>query len=103
MAKIYKRATLANGVDEGEFEGYPVTPNDTAATYKAQLPYKNGQPRACQGVYVTGAGNVAMVLNAAGDTALLTVAANTLIVCEHLQINATSTTATGLIALVHRG
>jgi hypothetical protein len=39
------------------------------------------------------------VLNAAGDTATLTVAANTLVKIGVAQIKATSTTATGIYAL----
>lgn len=105
MGKIFVDKMLRNGsdTDKNQYDGYAVTPNDTAATYQAQIPWQNGKPAICQGFYVTGAGNIAVVINAAGDTASFTVSANTLVPVAHTQIKATGTTATGLYALIRKG
>lgn len=81
------------------YDGYPITPSDTLATYGAQIPAQNGQPIACDAIYITGAGAVAVVLDAAGNTAVITAAAGSLIPISFTQIMATGTTATGLYSL----
>jgi hypothetical protein len=82
-----------------EYDGYPITPNDTLTTYQAQVPQLNGNVQRGDALYVTGAGNIAIKLNSAGDTASLTESANTLVPIAAHQILATGTTATGLYML----
>lgn len=104
MGLLYREQSITNGRDmTHEYDGYAVTPNDTLATYQAQVPAQNGQALAADGIYVTGAGNVSLVLDAAGNTALVTAAANSLIPIKHIQVKATSTTATGISALFRKG
>jgi hypothetical protein len=84
-----------------EFDGYAVTPNDTLATYQQQVPFTNGVGIPCDALYVTTGGTVALVLDAAGNTATLTVASGSLIPIAALQVKATGTTASGIYSL-HR-
>ena len=41
-----------------EYDGYPITPNDTLASYQAQVPQLNGNAQRGDAMYVTGAGNI---------------------------------------------
>lgn len=82
-----------------EFDGYAISPNDTLATYQAQVPKVGNAVMRTDALYVTGAGNINVLLNSAGDSAVLTVSANTLVPISVHQILATSTTATGIFAL----
>lgn len=103
MGLIYKQPATGNqpgGMDNVlTYDGYAVTPSDTLATYQAQVPNFNGQPRVANAIVCTGAGNIALVLDAAGATALLTVDANDVYPIDFTQVKATSTTATGITAL----
>jgi hypothetical protein len=82
-----------------EYDGYAITPNDTLATYQAQVPKVGNAVMRTDAIYVTGAGNIAVLLNSAGDSATLAVSANTLVPIAVHQIQATNTTATGIYAL----
>lgn len=101
---LYNESNLEPGRDmTHEYRGVPITPNDTLATYSAQID-AGAQPRSAQGLTATGTGNVELVLDAAGNTALITVAvANTIIPVSFIQVKATSTTATGISALFRKG
>ena len=101
----FSEQAITNGRNTNDhgYDGYAITPSDTAATYNAQVPYQNGAPLTAQAIYVTGAGNVSVVLDAAGNTAVITAAANSLIPIAVTQIKATSTTATGVYALFRIG
>lgn len=99
MDGIFKKSGISNGEADVEYTGYAVTPDNAFANYQAQLPWQNGKPVVCQGIYVKTGGTIAVVLNAAGDTAALTVASATLVVIDHIHIKATGTTASGLFAL----
>lgn len=101
---IYKETNLEPGRDmTHEYRGVPVTPNDTLATFSAQID-ASARAVSAQGLIATGAGAVALVLDAAGNTAVVTVAAaNTIIPVTFIQIKATGTTATGISALFRNG
>lgn len=91
---IYNRPTIDKGITRrAEFTGEPITPSDSV-----DLP---GGP--CNGLLVTGAGNVNVDL-ASGGTAVLTglVAGQTVYV-DVKRVRATSTTATGLHAMYRAG
>ena len=104
MGLKYRDMLLSNN-DMGNtnvYDGYAVTPNDTLATYQTQVPYQNGQPKLANAILATGVGNINLVLDAYGNTAVLTVAAagvNNVIPIDFMQVKATSTTATGISAL----
>ena len=77
MGLVFKELQVGNG-DMGmnvAYDGYAVTPNDTLATYSAQVPAQNGQPRMANALIATGAGNVNLVLDTFGNTAVVAVAA----------------------------
>jgi len=100
MGQVFTEQSVTTGryTNASAFDGYAVTPNDILATYQAQVPQGTAQ-----GIYVTGAGNVSLVLDAAGNTALVTAAAGSVIPVDHIQVKATSTTATGIFALFRKG
>ena len=73
-----------------DFDGVAVTPSNSV-----DLP--NGP---CYGIYVTGAGDVAINIDGAGTkTAVVTFPANTLILVPATRIKVTATTATGIYAI----
>jgi hypothetical protein len=73
-----------------DYDGVAVTPSNSV-----DLP--NGP---CYGIYVTGAGDVAINIDGAGTkTAIVTFPANTLILVPATRIKVTSTTATGIYAI----
>jgi hypothetical protein len=95
MARLlFSKPFVTNGVTKNaEYQGVACTPNDGA-----DLP--DGP---CCGIYVTGAGNVNINL-AAGGTAVLTgLSAGEIVRVNASRILATSTTATGLFALMSNG
>lgn len=105
MALLWKETELDPGRDSNQmYEGYATTASDTLATYSVQLPYDNGQPRCAQGVTASGTGNLNLVLDNEGNTAVVAVVtANTVIPISFIQIKATLTTATGITALFRKG
>lgn len=73
-----------------DYDGFPVTPNDST-----DLP--NGPS---YGVYVTGAGNIAINIDSGGTrTAILTLPAGAFVLVPCARILATGTTATGIYAI----
>ena len=105
MGLKFSEQQLANGRSTltNSYDGYPVTPQSSSALFTPQLPYQNGQPVAAEAVYAAGAGTITMTLDAAGNTAVVTAAAGSLIPVTFLWINSTGTTATGLYALTRNG
>lgn len=104
MGQVFKVSNSGNPGDMSNavtYDGYAITPSDTLATYQAQTPSMNGQPRTANALVATGvAGTVALVLDAAGATATVTVGeANDIYPIDFIQIKATGTTATGIYAL----
>lgn len=105
MGMIWKRnqligsgtgaSTLNFGkVSVDEYDGYVVTPSDSADIY-------NGP---CDAIACTGTGNIAVQLVAGGTTILATstlstIPANTILPIQVSRILATNTTATGIYAL----
>lgn len=92
--KFSYTSITARGADNAkpitfDFDGLPVTPSDSVA-----LP--DGIAR---GLYCTGAGNIAVVLESGATATLTSVPANTIVLISVSQVNATSTTATGISAL----
>jgi hypothetical protein len=76
-----------------------VTPNDGADLPTVSVVGNPGAPRSCRGLWVSSAGVVNVL--AYGDTSpvALTVTAGTLIPVFAKRVYATSTTATGIVAL----
>lgn len=68
---------------------YSVTPHDT-----------NALPTRARALYITGAGNVAFVPQVGEAAIVVTVAALSILPCAAYRVNSTSTTATGIWALV---
>lgn len=101
---LYSEVNVSEGRDmTHNYRAVPITPNDTLATYSAQIDYA-ARAVGAQGLIATATGNVALVLDAAGNTALITIAvANTIIPVSFTQIKATGTTATGISALFRKG
>lgn len=92
MRFLFAPLLLTNPITDRAFQGSPTTPSDTVDSLDGP----------CQGLYVTGAGTVAVNLSAspAGtNTAVLTVAAGTIVRVHCTRVLATGTTATGLFAL----
>lgn len=83
-----------NGPPHPDYDTYAVTPSDSV-----DLATGSGNARDCRGFVVTGAGNVSVNLTG-GGTALITGAvAGVRYVMGVTRILATSTTATGILAL----
>lgn len=103
--KFSERSFVTSGryTNANDYDGYAITPNDTLATYQAQIPTTQGSAMTGEAIYVTGAGTVSLVLDAAGNTATVTAAAGSLIPVAFTQIKATGTTATGIFALFRIG
>jgi hypothetical protein len=85
QAKNFKLADV-------EYDGYAVTRDDSN-----DLP--NGP---CDGLYITGAGNVAINLPDAGTAVLTTLSALQILDISVQRVKSTSTTATGIYALYRR-
>ena len=86
--------TLTTGrFTNNDFDGYLVTPSDSV-----DLP--NGP---CQGIAVTGTGNVAVNLDASSTAVLAIATANGVYPVMVSRVKATSTTATGVYALYRKG
>jgi hypothetical protein len=80
---------------KSEYQGVPITPNDTA-----DVPIgPGGVATPCVAVSVTGAGNVAVQLATGGSTVLTGLVAGQIVDCGIKRILATGTTATGVFAL----
>ena len=79
-----------------EYQGSPVSPSDSA-----DLPAGPGGPVnvRCIGLYVAGAGNVAVQLPTGGTATLTGLAAGQIVDIAVSRVLATGTTATGIQAL----
>jgi hypothetical protein len=84
----------ANVPQHPEYDTYAVTPSDSV-----DLPSASGNGRLCRAIYVTGAGNVNVNLTGGGTAVLTGLSAGQRVVIAPTRILATSTTATGILAL----
>ncbi|HYE89045.1 MAG TPA: hypothetical protein VEA16_21995 [Vicinamibacterales bacterium] len=69
--------------------GFAITPSNT-----------DNLPQVCTGLYVGGAGAVAVVLNDGTVLTFVAVPAGTLLPIQFRRINSTGTTATSLVGLI---
>lgn len=83
-----------NAPEHTEYDTYFVTPSDSV-----DLPTASGNGRQCRGLQITGSGNVNVNLSGGGTAVLTTMAAGQRILISITRILATSTTATGIVAL----
>ena len=73
----------------GAADARAVTPSDTV----------NYDGRVARGLYVGGAGNVALVTDAGATVTFTGLLAGSILPVRHRRVNSTSTTATNLVAL----
>lgn len=76
-----------------QYDSNPVTPSDAVDLVEGP----NGQD--CRALYITGAGNVNVNLRGGGTAVLTGLSAGQTVVCAITRVLATSTTATGILAL----
>lgn len=92
---LFSSALLDKQVATSGFSGAAVTPSDSVDLLDGP----------CQALFITGAGNVNVNLAASPsgtNTAVLAVAANTIVRIACTRVLSTSTTATGVFALYTR-
>ena len=80
----------------GNFQQLPQEYDGTACTPSDGTDLPNGP---CHAIYVTGAGNVNVNLLGGGTAVLTTLSAGEIVLVAATRILATSTTATGIVAL----
>lgn len=79
--------------EHSEYQSNPVTPSDVTDL----PPAPDGGT--CRGLYITGPGNVNVNLLGGGTAVLTGLSAGQYVVCGVTRVLATSTTATGIMAL----
>jgi len=88
-----KPTVSRNAPEHAEYQALAVTPSDAVDLPTAP---DGGD---CRGLYITGAGNVNVNLTGGGTAVLTTLSAGQYVVIGVSRVLATSTTATGILAL----